>query len=61
MLNKKHAPVGISKKVTYHFEIVKESGVMFSDVGGYDNIKRELEQCIDIISNGKFCENTSSQ
>lgn len=39
------------KKKSENFEIVKESGVMFSDVGGYDNIKRELEQCIDIISN----------
>jgi cell division protease FtsH len=34
-----------------NFEIVTESGVKFSDVGGYENIKLELEQCIDIISN----------
>ena len=39
------------RKNSENFEIVKESGVMFSDVGGYDNVKRELEQCIDIISN----------
>ena len=40
-----------NRKNSENFEIVKESGVTFSDVGGYDNIKRELEQCIDIISN----------
>lgn len=34
-----------------NFEIVTDSGVKFSDVGGYENIKLELEQCIDIISN----------
>jgi cell division protease FtsH len=39
------------KKSSENFEIVKESGVLFKDVGGYDNIKQELEQCIDIISN----------
>ena len=40
-----------NRKNSENFEIVKESGVTFTDVGGYDNIKRELEQCIDIISN----------
>jgi len=39
------------KKSSENFEIVKESGVLFKDIGGYDNIKQELEQCIDIISN----------
>jgi cell division protease FtsH len=39
------------RKSSENFEIVNESGVMFKDVGGYENVKKELEQCIDIISN----------
>lgn len=39
------------KAKSENFEIVTDSGVKFSDVGGYENIKSELEQCIDIISN----------
>lgn len=34
-----------------NFEIVTESDCSFKDVGGYQNIKLELEQCIDVISN----------
>ena len=34
-----------------NFEIVKDSPCSFKDVGGYQNIKLELEQCIDVISN----------
>jgi cell division protease FtsH len=40
-----------SKPKSENFEIVEDSGITFSDVGGYDNVKNELEQCIDIISN----------
>jgi len=36
-----------------NFEVVTKSSVSFKDVGGYDNIKKELEQCIDILSNFK--------
>ena len=39
------------KKKSENFEIVKSSEINFSDVGGYENVKRELDQCIDIISN----------
>ena len=39
------------RKKSENFEIVKSSGINFSDVGGYDNVKKELDQCIDIISN----------
>ena len=39
------------KKKSENFEIVKSSGINFSNVGGYDNVKKELDQCIDIISN----------
>ena len=44
-----------SKKKTYkktdNFEMNSGSSITFKDIGGYDNIKKELEQCIDIISN----------
>lgn len=36
-----------------NFEVVQKSPVSFKDVGGYANIKKELEQCIDILSNYK--------
>jgi len=39
------------KKSSDHFELVETSPVDFRDVGGYDNIKNELEQCIDILQN----------
>jgi ATP-dependent metalloprotease FtsH len=34
-----------------NFEVVKKSGVTFSDVGGYGAIKSELYQCIDLLKN----------
>lgn len=39
------------KRKSDHFEIVEDSGVDFRDVGGYDVIKAELEQCIDLLRN----------
>ena len=42
------------KAKSENFEIVTETECSFKDVGGYQNIKLELEQCIDVISgNGK--------
>jgi len=40
-----------SYKKSDHFEMNAEASIKFNDIGGYDNIKRELNQCIDIISN----------
>ena len=40
-----------NRKKSENFEIIQESGLTFDDVGGYQNIKDELHQCIDIISN----------
>ena len=38
-------------KKSDHFELVEDSGVDFRDVGGYEVIKAELEQCIDLLQN----------
>ena len=34
-----------------HFEILEKSPITFADIGGYDSIKKELSQCIDILKN----------
>ena len=34
-----------------NFEVIKKSPINFNDVGGYDSIKVELEQCIDLLKN----------
>jgi cell division protease FtsH len=34
-----------------HFEVVKNYQLNFTNIGGYQNIKKELEQCIDMLKN----------
>jgi ATP-dependent metalloprotease FtsH len=34
-----------------NFEVIKKSPINFKDVGGYDSIKLELEQCVDLLKN----------
>ena len=36
-----------------NFEVIKNFNVNFSHVGGYHNVKMELEQCVDILKNYK--------
>jgi cell division protease FtsH len=40
-------------KKSENFEVVSHSGYTFSNVGGYDAIKTELNQCVDILQNYK--------
>jgi cell division protease FtsH len=40
-----------ASKRSKHFEVITKSPINFSDIGGYQNIKLELNQCIDILSN----------
>ena len=43
-------------KKSENFEVMTHSGVCFADIGGYDSIKKELGQCIDILKNIKKYE-----
>jgi len=38
-------------KKTKNFEVIKKSPLSFKDIGGYDLIKSELSQCIDLLKN----------
>ena len=47
-----YLPFHSNKKIkSDHFEIIQNSTFTFENVGGYDSVKRELEQCIDLLKN----------
>ena len=46
-----HKPLEDGKDSSENFEIIKNVTTRFSDIGGYDSVKSELRQCVDILSN----------
>jgi len=38
-------------KKSENFEVISESSVSFNDIGGYDSVKYELAQCVDLLKN----------
>ena len=39
------------KSKSKNFVVLKNFDINFSSIGGYNNVKRELEQCVDILKN----------
>lgn len=39
------------ERKTENFEVISDHATKFNDIGGYDSVKEELRQCIDMLAN----------
>jgi ATP-dependent metalloprotease FtsH len=46
-----HQNKNSEKKKSKNFQVITEFPLRFTDIGGYENIKTELWQCVDILQN----------